>query len=212
MAFDEVRFPVSISFGATGGPTRRTEVVSLASGFEERNATWANSRRRYDASTGVKSLNDLHDVITFWEARLGRLHGFRWKDFADWKSCRPNDAPSALDQAIGTGTGALTTFQLKKTYTSGGRSWARDIKKPVAGTVLIAVAGVVKTIGTHWTLDATTGVVTFTGGNTPANGAAVTAGFEFDVPVRFDMDELQLSHEGFGAAMAGQIPIVEVRV
>jgi uncharacterized protein (TIGR02217 family) len=212
MAFDEVRFPTDISFGATGGPERRTDVVQLASGFEERNATWAHSRRKYDAGYGVKSLDQLHDVIAFFEARLGKLHGFRWKDFGDWKSCKPGQTPAATDQPIGTGTGALATFQLQKTYTSGARSYVRTIRKPVANTVKVAVAGVVKTVGTHFTLDAATGIVTFTGGNIPTNGQAITAGYEFDVPVRFDTDHLNLSFDHFNAGAIPQIPVVELRV
>jgi uncharacterized protein (TIGR02217 family) len=89
MAFYEVRFPTAIAFGSSGGPERKTEIVALASGFEERNAVWANSRRRYDAGYGVKSLDDVHTVIAFFEARMGRLHGFRFKDFSDFKSCAP---------------------------------------------------------------------------------------------------------------------------
>jgi len=212
MSFDEVRFPVNISIGATGGPTRRTEVVTLGSGFEERNALWANSRRRYNAGYGAKTIDLIHAVIEFWEARNGRLIGFRWKDWSDYKSVAPLVAVQPGDQAIGAGTGALATFQLVKTYTSGGRSFVRTIAKPVAGSVRVAVAGVEKTITTQWTIDTATGIVTFTGGNIPTLGQAVTAGFEFDVPVRFDMDELSISIPDIRAGQIADIPIVEIRI
>jgi uncharacterized protein (TIGR02217 family) len=206
MNFHEIRFPTAIAFHSTGGPERRTEIVMLGSGFEERNAVWANSRRRYDAGSGVKTLDDLSGVIAFFEARLGRLYGFRFRDFADWKSCPPGAAFSPLDQVIGTGDGAATAFQLTKTYISGPASWVRKIAKPVDGTVRIAVAGVELTSG--FSVDATTGLVTFA--TAPASGAAITAGYEFDTPVRFDTDSLSINLATFAAGEVPSIPIVEV--
>lgn len=212
MSFHDVRFPTAISRGAQGGPERRTDVVTLGSGFEERNSRWANSRRIYNAGYGVKTLDDLHAVIAFFEERRGRLHGFRWRDHMDWKSCAPGAIPAAADQTLGTGNGVLTTYQLKKTYGSLYAPWSRDIKKPVPGTVLIAVAGVAKTAGTHFTLDALTGIITFLSGQIPTPGQLVTAGFEFDVPVRFDTDKLEVSVSGFRHGAIPNIPILEVRL
>jgi uncharacterized protein (TIGR02217 family) len=208
MAFHEVRFPTGIAFGSSGGPQRKTEIVTLGSGFEERNAVWANSRRRYDVGYGVKSLDDLHIVIAFFEARMGRLYGFRFKDFSDFKSCAPNAVLTPTDQTIGTGNGTATQFQLAKVYASGAGSWTRTIKKPVAGTVRVALNGVEQMSG--WSVDATTGVVTFT--SAPGSGVAVTAGFEFDVPVRFDTDALSVNLESFRAGEIPAIPIVEIRL
>ena len=205
--FHEVRFPDDISRGARGGPERRTQIVELASGDEERNASWSNSRRRYDAAYGIRRADDLAAVVAFFEARNGRLYGFRWKDWADYKSCLPSGTPAATDQAIGTGDGTTTGFQLVKVYTSGAQTWIRTITKPVSGTVLVAIDGVEQTTG--WSVDTTTGIVSFT--STPAAGAAITAGFEFDVPVRFDTDTLDvtLDIERLGSIMS--IPLIEVR-
>src|SRR6202012_3920004 len=125
MSFHEIQFPTAIAFHSSGGPERKTEIVTLGSGFEERNAVWANSRRNYDVGYGVKTLDDLHAVIAFFEARMGRLYGFRLKDFSDFKSCAPGAGVSATDQRIGTGDGAATSFALSKTYTSGPSSWTR---------------------------------------------------------------------------------------
>src|SRR5919106_5613396 len=125
--FHEVLIPLAIGFGSSGGPERRTDVVLLASGHEERNARWADSRRRYNAGTGVRSLADLHQLIAFFEERRGRLYGFRWRDHADWKSCPPEQTPSALDQVIGAGDGTTATFQLRKAYGSAHAPWAREI-------------------------------------------------------------------------------------
>lgn len=125
----------------------------------------------------------------------------------DYKSCAPSATPAPTSQAIGVGTGALTTFQLSKTYGAGDSSYARPIVKPVSGSVRIAVAGV-ELSGGAFSVNTTTGVVTLA--STPATGAVVTAGFLFDTPVRFDIDRLDLSLDAFGAGRALAVPLVEV--
>lgn len=208
MAFDDIRFPTAISRGATGGPERRTEIVTTASGHEERNSRWADSRRRYNAGFGVKSLDDIHAAVQFFEERRGRLHAFRWRDHADWKSCPPQQAVSPFDQELGTGTGTQAAFQLIKTYGTGLRNYARVITKPVAGSLRVAVHGVEVT---DFTVNTLTGVVTFAPGHVPGLNAPVTAGFEFDVPVRFDTDQLKINLVNFAAGDIPDIPIIEVR-
>jgi uncharacterized protein (TIGR02217 family) len=209
MQFHEVRFPVALSFGSVGGPERRTDVVTISNGFEERNAPWAHSRRRYDAGVGMRSLDDVELMIAFFEARFGQLYAFRWKDWSDYRSCKPSQDLSALDQAIGMGDGAQTEFGLVKTYTSGNHSYVRPIKKPVAGTCLVAVDGTEVVEGTDFSVDDTTGIVSFA--TPPAPDVAITAGFEFDVPVRFDTDRIQTSVASFKAGDVPTVPIVEVR-
>jgi uncharacterized protein (TIGR02217 family) len=138
MALHEVRFPDNVSRGARGGPERRTQIVELASGDEERNASWANSRRRYDVAYGIRRADDLAAVVAFFEARNGRLYGFRFKDWGDYKSCLPSQTPAPTDQMIGTGDGATTTFQLVKRYASGAQSWTRAIAKPITRAAVAA--------------------------------------------------------------------------
>jgi len=212
MAFHEVRFPTGISRGASGGPERRTEIVTLGSGFEERNQRWSDSRRRYDAGYGVRGTDDLYTVIAFFEERRGQLHGFRWKDWADYKSCAPLEAVSATDQVLGTGDGAEDAFQLVKVYGSAVAPWTRTITKPVSGTVRVALDSTEQTEGTDFTVDTATGVVTFEPGSVPGNGVSVTAGFEFDVPARFDTDRLAVNLEMFSHGDIPNIPIVELRI
>jgi uncharacterized protein (TIGR02217 family) len=183
----------------------------LGSGAEERNARWADSRRSWNAGWGVKSLDDLHAVIAFFEERRGRLYGFRWRDPADCKSCPPETAPTALDQLIGTGDGTAAAFQLVKTYGAAFAPWTRAIKKPVAGTVLVALAGTLQTPDIDYTVDTATGLVTFGLGHIPGSGQLVTAGFEFDVPARFDTDRLEINIQGFRHGAIPSIPIVEIR-
>lgn len=207
MAFHEVRFPDNISRGARGGPQRRTQIVELSSGDEERNASWADSRRRYDASYGIRRADDLHAVVEFFEARNGRLHGFRFKDWGDYKSSLPSRAVSDEDQRIGIGTGSQTTFHLRKRYGSDEHHWWRTIRKPVAGSVRIAVDAVELFSG--WSVDTTTGVVTFAAA--PAAGVVITAGFEFDVPVRFDSDLLDVTLDIERLGSIASIPLIEIR-
>ncbi len=207
MAYDNIRFPTAISRASTGGPERRTDVVTTASGREERNSRWAHSRRRYNVGFGIKTLQQLQEVIGFFEGRRGKLHAFRFKDHTDFKSCAANATPQNTDQVLGTGTGLQATFQLVKHYGAPSRDYVRSITAPVAGTVLLAVNGANTTA---FTLDAATGVITFNVGNFPANGAVVTAGFEFDVPVRFDADEITVNLSHFEAGDIPEIPLIEV--
>lgn len=210
MNFHEVRFPAPLSVGSRGGPERRTEIVVLSNGFEERNSPWAHSRRRFDAGLGVRSLDDLAEVIAFFEARHGQLFGFRWKDWTDFMSCTPSAAISSLDQVIGSADGNRTIFKLVKSYASGAQTYLRPITKPVEGTVDVAVAGRSKNAGADYTVDYTQGSVIFM--EPPENGARVTAGFAFDVPVRFGADRIEASLAGFAAGEIPSIPVVEVRI
>jgi len=212
VAFHEIRFPTAIAFGSAGGPERLTEVVTLGSGEEERNSRWADSRRRYNAGYGVRSIDDLHAVIAFFEERRGRLYGFRWRDRIDFNSASPGTALAPTDQPIGIGDGATDAFQLVKGYGLLHAPYSRAIRKPVSGTVRVAVDGVELTEVDDWTCDVTTGLVTFEAGSVPAADAAVTAGFEFDVPVRFDTDRLDINLTSFAAGEIPAIPLVEIRL
>ena len=212
MAFHEIRFPTAVSLGAHGGPERRTDIVVLGSGHEQRNARWAASRRAYNAGYGVKTLDELHAVIAFFEERRGRLYGFRFKDAADWRSSPPEQLPSMLDQGLGSGDGVRAEFQLVKRYGSAHAPYDRIISKPVAATVQVAVAGVANVEGVDFDVDLTTGIVTFRAGHIPPAGTSITAGFEFDVPVRFDTDKLEVNVQGFRHGAIPSIPLVEIRI
>ncbi|WDR06395.1 DUF2460 domain-containing protein [Devosia rhodophyticola] len=204
MAFHAVRFPLDIALGARGGPERRTDIVTLASGAEERNSRWALSRRRYNAGYGVKSRADMQAVLAFFEERRGRFHGFLWRDGLDFSSGAT--VPMPTDQAIGTGDGSTTHFQLTKQYGASFDPFLRPITKPVVGSVRVAADGVEATGG--WTVNADTGVVEFA--TAPSAGAVITAGFLFDVPVRFDTDRLDIELTSFDGAEVPSIPLVEI--
>lgn len=283
MAFKEVRFPVDIAYGSRGGGGYRTTITETASGYESRNQDWAATRHRYNASYGMRTHEQLEDVLSMFHAMRGRFHGFRFKDWLDFKSCDLADTPSAVDQTLGTGDGSDVTFQLVKLYTYSGETYSRTITKPVSGTVLVSIQGVTDT---RWTVATATGIVTFqanitaaitaitkatsarvttaaahglsngqtvhfsgvagmtqinglrgtvtvvnsttfdvdinstafstyTSGGTintiPQSGETVKAGFEFDVPVRFDIDQLDISLDDWQVG-AVDIPLVEIRV
>ena len=208
-AFHEVSLPLPFALGASGGPERRVDIVALGSGFESRNTPWAHGRRRYDIGGAVRTLDALHALTAFFEARRGKLHGFRFRDPFDCKSCAPSQTPTALDHAIGVGGAGASAFKLVKLYGAGADAYSRPIRKPVAGSVLVAVNGVALGDGA-FSADTTTGLVTLV--SPPATGAIVSAGFLFDTPVRFDIDRLDLSLDGFGAGRALALPLVEVLI
>lgn len=209
MSFDEVQFPTKISMDSTGGPNRQTQIVVMGSGAEARNSRWRNSRRSYDVGYGLHSMNDLHTVIAFFEARNGRLIGFRFKDWSDYKSCGPDSTPTDMDQILSEAVGASPpAYQLSKTYTSGPSSYIRKILKPVAGTVILAKNGIAMP-SSAFTVDTTTGLIHFTVFPNPISDV-ITAGYQFDTPVRFDTDNLKIDLKEFNAGVAPSIPMMEL--
>ncbi len=210
MNFHEARYPTSLSFGSSGGPERRTEIVTLTNGFEERNTPWEHSRRHFDAGAGLRSLDDIETLISFFEARRGQLYGFRWKDWSDFKSCAPSKDMGPTDQEIGRGDGRNRVFQLVKAYSSGEQIYVRPIQKPVLGSVRVALEGDPKVDTLEYNVDTATGLITFV--TPPDIDVRVTAGFEFDVPVRFDTDRISTSMATFRAGEVPAVPVIEVRL
>jgi len=204
-ALHEVSLPLAFALGASGGPERRVDIVALGSGREVRNTPWAHGRRRYDIGGAVRTLDELHALIAFFEARRGKLHGFRFRDPFDHKSCAPGAAIAPTDQQIGIGDGEEDTFQLVKLY--GAPAYTRPITKPVSGSVRVAVDGD-ELSAEAFSVDHATGIVSF---DTPPEAAAIiTAGFAFETPVRFDIVRRDLSLDGFGAGRALAVPLVEI--
>lgn len=210
-SFHDVRFPLDIALGAVGGPMRQTEIVSLVSGFEKRNTKWADAKRTYNAGFGVKSLDDLYLVLEFFEARKGRLFSFRFRDPLDFKSCSPLATPAKEDQIIGTGNGQTQSFRLIKKYSDSAGETVREITKVVESTLLVAVDSNQMSAGTDYQYDSVNGTIEFTPSSIPQSGQIVSAGYEFDIPARFDTDELSISLAAFQAGDVPSIPIVEVK-
>ncbi len=210
--FHETRFPLDISIGAIGGPVRKTEIVSLVSGHEKRNTKWAHSRRNYNAGFGIKTIDDLQDVIAFFEERRGSLFGFRFRDPIDHKSCKPSQIITNVDQNIGVGDGSTTVFQLKKLYGTLATGYYRPINKPVSGSVKVAIDGTSKTEGSDYSISYETGELVFLPGSTPVANSQISAGYEYDVPVRFDADEISINLNAFRAGEIPSIPLIEVKI
>ncbi len=210
MSFHEVRFPTAIYLGSAGGPERKTDVVTLANGFEERNSVWAHSRRKYDAGVGMTSLDDLAVVTAFFEARKGRLYGFRWKDWADFRSCSPSSNIDGRDQHLADGDGSTQEFQLRKAYRSSNETYWRPITKPVEGSILVELDDQLLVHASDYFVNLETGKIAFT--TPPPTGVRITAGFEFDVPVRFELDSIEVSVTSFSSGQIPNIPVIEVRV
>ena len=283
MVIKEIRFPDDVSYGSSVGPAYSTVVAQTGSGFESVISNWAAAKHRYNVGYGLRKIETIETVIAFFHAVRGRAFGFRYKDWADYKSCADAATPAATNQLLGTGDGSDTTFQLQKTYTYLTESYARTITKPVTGTTLVSIQNVTDP---RWTVSTVTGIVTFSAnitktvtaitnaataqvtatghglsigwtvhfssvsGMTQINGkrAAVAsivdadnftislnttaysaytsggsvntipqtseevrAGFEFDVPVRFESDLLSVSLDNLKVG-AADVMLVEVRL
>ena len=284
MIVKEIRFPVDISYGSQGGPGYSTAIAETSSGYEQAIIKWSKARHRYDVSYGLRNQVQLEAVIAFFHIVRGRGYGFRFKDWADYKSCTDAATPTALDQSLGIGDGADLTFQLQKTYVYGAESYARTIMKPVSGTTLVSIQNVTDP---RWAVSTVTGIVTFsaditksisaitqaaqskitftashtlsvgetfhvsgvsgmtqintkrvkvlaidaadqvttdhdttiysayTSGGTihtiPQTGESVKAGYEFDVPVRFDTDVISIDLETWKAGSVS-LPLAEIRL
>lgn len=237
LEFVEVRFPEKIDFGVEGGPQFFTSIVTTVGGHEQRNINWEEGRARYTSRHRLKDQTDMDELIAFFRARRGKAVGFRFRDFVDWCSDMPaviaNPVPDVdsnsplppagamTHQAIGTGDGLEVDFQLIKTYSSGPTTedFVRQIKKPAddspgasssTAAVRMFVDGVEQTIGVDYTVNSLTGVVTFT--SAPGSGLAITADYFFDVPVRFDIDQMDVSLDTFDIESWDGIRIVEILV
>ncbi len=199
MDFAEIQFPPDIAYGSSGGPMFSTEIVVGHNGSERRNRSWSQARARYTIASGIKTPQQMSDILAFFRARGGRATGFRFKDWSDF---------SGAAQPLGIGNGAQRKFQLVKLYGSGSQEQIRPIQKPVSGSVTIYAGSVAVSSGVG--VDTTSGMVTFA--TAPASGVILTADYAFDVPVRFDTDALDVALEDVGAQNARDIALIELRL
>lgn len=208
-SFHDVRLPVRLAYGSTAGLERQTEIASMASGFEQRNSRWAHAKRKYNIAAGPRPIGELINLLQFFEARGGRLYGFRWQDKFDFQSCELGRTIRAVDQTCLPLDKVGVQFQLQKTYTSGATIMTRSITKPIASSVVVAVAG--RALAPNaFTLDALSGKIRLA--SAAANPALVTAGYQFDVPVRFDIDQLEIEYTAHDAGRINAIPLIELRL
>lgn len=210
--FHEIQFPPRISYGARARPAIAADVIELDSGQFETNQKWSSARRSFDAGYGIKSIQDINEIVAFYLCREGVVNGFRWKDFSDFTTAVGSvGTPSNTDCDLGLGDNATQEFQLRKKYVSGSETIYRAIEKPVDGTVVVALDGTPQNLGSDYTLNLTTGVITFS--TAPGTGVSVTAGCEFDVPVIFApelAEGIENVYEAFDSGAIPSIPIVEL--
>ena len=197
MAFDDVRLSTDIEIGANGGLGFKTNIATLGSGHEKRNQEWEQVRGEWDVGYGARDLTTIKAIRDFHMARVGMHRGFRFRDPLDFEGTAEN---------IGTGDASTTTFQLRRQYPSGPTIYNRTITRPVVGTVKIFLDGVETS---SFTVNTSTGVVTMN--SAPGANVVVTATFEFDVPVRFDVDRIDISFEAPDVVRSPIIPIVQLR-
>lgn len=223
MSFIETpRFPDDISYGSSGGPSFNTDVIIVNSGFETRNQNWVQSRSNYDAAFGIRTEPQLSELISFFQSMAGKAHEFRYKDWGDFMSCDLKSIPANTDQSIGFGDSTTRSdgnpdFQIVKNYTTGTLTRVRDISKPISGTLVVKRYNTDMVEGVNYDVDYTTGIITFKFGHIPlldrgdGQPEEVTCGYEYDVPCRFDTDELNISFDAYSVGSVS-VPIIEVRI
>lgn len=205
-AFDDIVFPIAIGSQASVSPAFSTQIVESPSGHERRSADWADARLSFDAGPGVRSEADIAALIAFFRARRGAARGFRFTDPYDDRSGAPGVAPGPIDQRLGVGDGMTATFQLMRHYGVGEEAQGRIITRPVPGSIRVAADGVEWTEG--WS-HAGLGLIAFD--TAPDAGVVLTAGYRFDVPVRFAEDRLDINRATFAAGEAPSVMLVEIR-
>lgn len=209
-------FPIDISYGSRGGAGYSTQITELDSGQEIRTQRWSQARHTYDASYGVRTLDDLRTVLEFYHARQGAAHGFRWLDHMDYSTDSTRRGTAAYDdQVLGALEGSSLTIQMRTSYTNGGVTVYRTIEKPIASSVKVGWGGAEKTLSTHYTFDEDTGIITITSaGNADLSGGAISFGCQFHVPARFGEgadDSMDISIDAFETGGISSIPIVEIK-
>lgn len=221
VSFDEIQFPTSISQGAVGGPRFSTSVQGLSSGFEHRNINWSKRRGEWDVSTGLRTQAQIEALLNFFHARFAKAYGFRFKDWTDYRVPRWISAPGDLDgyPVWFTTNGSLATFQLTKTYGDAQRTYTRLIQKPYNPNIAAAPGQILvlfnnaapMTPSVDFTVDYTTGIVTLSNAVKATSGRQISGYTEFDVPARFDTDDMKVTITTTDNMAWGPIPVVEIR-
>jgi uncharacterized protein (TIGR02217 family) len=207
--FHNVRLSVDVERGAQGGPRFKTTLFSLSSGAEKRNIDWERVKSAWELGFGVTNRVEFQAIIEFFYAREGMAHSFRFKDWSDY---------TIAQQVIGATDGSTTDFQLYKRYSSGGIDYDRVIEKPLASGVQAWVNGLAQTVvydtaptAIEVSITTLTGVVVLGATHAATSGLDIEIAGDFDVPVRFDTDQLDTNMLFFDAGSIPNFPIVEVR-
>ena len=205
MAFHDVRISTEVERGAVGGPRFNTTVQrSPLNGKEVRVQNWSQAQSRWQIGYGVNNRERASEIVNFFTARRGRLHSFRFRDWSDYL---------AVNEPLADADGSETEFQLRRTYGPQTQlTYTRKITKPVVSTVRIVntptdTGTPVEIDPLSFGVDPVTGIVVFT--VAPQAGKLSWSG-EFDIPVRFDTDSLDIAVIHVDAMQIPDITIVEV--
>jgi uncharacterized protein (TIGR02217 family) len=200
MSFHDVRFPIDLSFGFSGGPAFDVDITKTKAGIEQRNLNKEFPQATYTAPYNNRDDEGYGRILDFYYARNGKAYGFRYKDWRDYL---------ARSQLVGMYTGSSNQFQLKKVYGDEANTYTRIITKPVIGTLIIYVNG---NLIMNWNCNYLTGIVTIPGlTGTVSQPDKIYADFEFDVSVRFDNDFPQEATESAGEFISvGTIKFLEL--
>ena len=194
-SFHEVVLPDTLAYGAKFGPSFKTTIVKTESGAEQRLGHWGRARRMGTVGFSIQGKAQMDALYAFFLARMGCLCGFRYSD--------QNDRVAVLEPLVNLGG---TLLQLQKTYSSGGVSSVRLITKPSLTTpAALYKDGAAMTGG--YTVDTTTGIVTL---SAAAPASAFTWSGQFDTPVRFDTDSMEMTRDSFDSRSWSGIPIIEL--
>lgn len=207
MTVRDVKLPEEVERNVQGGPGFKTDISVLVSGHEKRNIDWSRARGEWDAAYGIQYKEDMQAVIDLFYASVGMAYGFRFKDWSDFEV--GDDATSTPQALLPVGDGIETNFQAIKRYEVGGFFHDRVLTRIVAGTYRVFVDAVEQTETTHYTIDINTGIITMV--TAPAAAEVVGLIAEFDIPVRFGLDQLNINMATFEAGTLPAIPLVEIR-
>jgi uncharacterized protein (TIGR02217 family) len=199
-SFHDILFPEDISYGSSGGPGFNTTVIELTSGHEQRNINWSEVKATYDVSHGVKTRPQMQELLDFFYARWGKAYGFRFKDWMDFQ---------LVEEVIAIGDGATKIFQVIKVYEPNGFPYSRPIRKLNPGTITVHVNSTLQTQPGQVSVDNSTGLITFVAA--PAAGTNIIVDGEFHVPVRFDTDDIKITHDDWELMSWPNIPLVELK-
>lgn len=194
--FIEERLLDSVSYGTVYGESFNTDIKVMRNKSESRNMQWSESQGTYTLVFDALLEEDRAKVMKVFRTCRGRGVGFRLKNWVDYK---------AKNETLGVMTDNTQSFQLKITSSAGGYTTVKTIRKPVVGRVVVYVDGV----ETPATIDYTKGIVTVAADI----GSTISWSGEYDIPVRFDNDDIHWSVDaktGSTFIMGTDVDLVEI--
>ncbi|PUA17258.1 DUF2460 domain-containing protein [Glaciimonas sp. PCH181] len=173
-AFLEERLPGDALIGALYADEYNVEITQTSSGQEYRRIVHPFPARHFSVTYRLEQADLWTRVLGLYHRSYGMFSGFRVSTIDDFSTNGNTGTPTATDQPLALVSAGV--YQLQKQYGSGSTPLpiglpVRTIFKPVTGTVVVGISGVA--LGSGWTADTTTGLVTFAANKT-ANITGIT--------------------------------------